>query len=126
MLRISNDYCFRRAAQGQLPQCNWKNTVLRAVLKSHKGLKGTKVFAFGCSVRNVKKFSKLTAINPCWSPFIVKLQPEIAYKKSQSKGYSGNFIKKDAYTEILHKYFPVGFEKTMNTTLNTSARVSLK
>ena len=78
-------------------------TVLRAVLKSHKGLKGTKVFAFGCSVRNVKKFSKFTVRNPCWSPFIVKLQPEIAYKKSQSKGYSGNFIKKrrlqrDSYT----------------------------
>ena len=90
---MSND-CFCKAVQGQLPQCNRRNTVLRAMLKSHKGLKVTKVFAFGCSVRNLKSFSKLTAWNPCWSPFIVKLQPGIAYKKSQSKGYSVNFIKK--------------------------------
>ena len=32
--------------------------------------------------------------SPCWSSFIVKLQGGKAYKKSQSKGYSGNFIKK--------------------------------
>ena len=40
-LRMSNYCCFRRGAQGQLYQCN----VLRAGIKSHKGLKGTKVFA---------------------------------------------------------------------------------
>ena len=82
-----NDYCFRRGAQGQLPQCNRRNTVLRAVIKFHKGLKGTKVFAFGCSVRNLKNLSKFTGSDPCWSPFIVKLQSGIAYKKSQNKGY---------------------------------------
>ena len=56
MLRTSNDCCFSRAAHGQLLQCNRKNaaTVLRVVVKSHKGLKGTKVFAFGCSGRNLK------------------------------------------------------------------------
>ena len=42
LLRMLNDCCFRRGAQGQLSQCN----VLRAVVKSHKDLKGTKVFAF--------------------------------------------------------------------------------
>ena len=84
---MSNDYCFRRVAQRQLSQCNRRNTVLRAVVKSHKGLKGTKVFVFGCSVRNLKNFSKVTGRNPSWSPFIVKLQPAIAYKKSQSKYY---------------------------------------
>ena len=84
---MSKDYCFRRAVQGQLSQCSRGNTVLRAVVKSHQDLKGTKVFAFGCSVRNLKDFSKFTRRNPCWSPFIVKLQPGTACKKSQSKGY---------------------------------------
>ena len=57
---MSNDYCFRRAVQGQLSQCNMRNTatVLRAVVKSHKILNGAKVFAFGCS-ESLKKFSKL-------------------------------------------------------------------
>ena len=31
---------------------------LRAVVKYHKDLKGTKVFAFGCSVRNLKNLEK--------------------------------------------------------------------
>ena len=38
---------FRRAAQGQLSQCNRRNiiSVLRAVVKFQNGLKGTEVFA---------------------------------------------------------------------------------
>ena len=56
---MSNDYCFLRAAQGQMPQCNRRKTVLRAVVKSHKCLKGVKVFAFGCSVRNLKNSQNL-------------------------------------------------------------------
>ena len=44
LLRMSNDYCFRRAAQGRLSQQNRRNTVLRAVVKSHNCLKGTKVY----------------------------------------------------------------------------------
>ena len=58
MLRNLNDYCFRRAAQGQLSQCNRRNTatVLRAVVKFHKGLiKEKKVFAGGCFGRNLTK-----------------------------------------------------------------------
>ena len=55
-LKISNNYCFRKAAQGQLSQCNKRNTVLRGVLKSHKNLNRTKVFAFWCCVRNIKNF----------------------------------------------------------------------
>ena len=37
LLRMSDDYFFRRAAQRQLSQCNRRNTstVLRAVIKSH-------------------------------------------------------------------------------------------
>ena len=69
LLRMPNDYCFRRAALWQLSQCNRRNTAtaLRAVVKSHKGLKRTKVFACGCSGRNLKNFSKFTGKSSCWS-----------------------------------------------------------
>ena len=69
--------------QEQLSQCNRRNTpaVLRAVAKSHKGLQGAKLFACGCSGRNLKNISKFTWKSPCWSPFIVKLLPGIAYMK---------------------------------------------
>ena len=72
-VRMSNGYCFRRVAQGQLSQCNRRNTaiVLRAVVKSYKVLNETKEFACGCSRRNLKNFSKLTAKSPCWSTFIL-------------------------------------------------------
>ena len=55
------------------------SNVLRTVVKSHKGLKGTKVFACGCFGRNLKNFSKFAGKSPCWSPFIVKLRPVIAF-----------------------------------------------
>ena len=57
---MSDDYCFRRAAQGQPSQRDRRNTatILRAVVKSHNRLKGTKVIACGCSRRNLKNFSK--------------------------------------------------------------------
>ena len=44
LLRMSNDYCFRRVLHGQVSRCNRRNTttVLRVVVKSHKGLKGHK------------------------------------------------------------------------------------
>ena len=91
---------------------------MRAVVKSHKYLKGTKVFAFGCLVRNFKKKLSL---------FIVNLQPGIVYKKSQSEGYFGELYQKETSTQrLLHKYFREGSEKIMNTTLNTSARLPLK
>ena len=61
-----NNYCFCRAPQGQLPQCNLRNTVnvLRAVVKSQD-------FSPRCSRRDLKNFSKLTGNSPGWSPFIV-------------------------------------------------------
>ena len=45
-LRMWNDSCFLRSAQRQLSQCNRRNTAtfFRTLVKSHKGLKGTKVF----------------------------------------------------------------------------------
>ena len=53
---------------------------------------------------NLKNFSKLTGKIPCWSLFIAKLQPEIAYKKGKNKNYSDNFIIKETPTQRLwHK-----------------------
>ena len=77
LLRMSKDHCFRRAAQEQLPQCNRRitATVLKTVVKSYKGLKGTKVFSCGCSGRNLKKSSKFTRKNSGWTTFTVKLHP---------------------------------------------------
>ena len=120
MLRMPNDCCFRWAAQGQLSQCNRRNivTVLRTVVKSHKGLKEIKVFACGCFGRNLKNFSKSAWKSTWWSPFIIKLRPAIALKKKQGKDYSDNFIKKrrlhgDSYTSILYKFW----KKIMNMTI---------
>ena len=72
MLRMSDGYCFRRAAQGQPSQRDRRNTgtVLRAVIKYHKRLKGTKVIACGCSRRNLKNFSKFAAKSACWGTFV--------------------------------------------------------
>ena len=55
MPRMSNDCCFRKAAQEQLSQYNGRiiAAILRAVVKSHKGLKEAKVFACGCFGRNL-------------------------------------------------------------------------
>ena len=54
LLRMSTDFCFRRAAQGQLSQYNSRNiaAVLRGVVKYDEGLQGAKMFACGCSGRN--------------------------------------------------------------------------
>ena len=115
LLRMSNDYCFRRAAQKQLSQCNRRitATVLRAVVKSHNGLKGTKVFACGCSGRNLKNLSKFAGKSPCWGPFIVKLQPVIAYKRLLGQLYQ----RRDAYTGTLTQVLSVNFETNLNTTI---------
>ena len=96
LLRIPGDYCFRRAVQRQLQQCNRRNTatVLKAVVKSRKDLKGVKVFACWCSGRNLKSFSKFTGKSPCWSCSLEQL-----IKKSQSKGYRVNCIEKRRCTK---------------------------
>ena len=105
--RMSDYYCFRRAAQGQLSQCNRRNTAtdLGAVEKSHNGLKGTKVFACGCSGRNfkLKNFSKFAGKSLCWGPFIVKLQPVIVCKRLLGQLY--------AYTETFTQVLSINFEK---------------
>ena len=64
LLRMSDDYCFRRAAQRQLSECIRRNTatVLRVVVKSHNGLKGAKVLA--CGRARVRTFyCKVTTYN---------------------------------------------------------------
>ena len=65
---MSDVYCFRRAAQAQLSQRNKRNTatVLRAVVKCHNRLKGTKVLACGCSGRNLKTTSKFAVLGPVY------------------------------------------------------------
>ena len=59
--------------------------------------------------------------------FIVKLQPGIAYEKAKVKDTCDQLYQKEMPTQgLLHKNFPAGFEKVMNTNLNTSARLPLK
>ena len=115
LFRMPNDCCFRWAPQGQ--QCNRRNivTVLRTVVKSHKGLEGTKVFGCGCFGRNLKNFSKFAGKSPCWSHFIVKLWPVIALKKN--KITRSTLSKRDAYTETLTELLTVNFEKKLWTRL---------
>ena len=96
--------------------------ILRAVVKSHNRLKGTKVFACGCSGRSLKFFSKFAGKSPCWGPFVVKLQHVMAYKRLLGQLYQ----KRDAYTETLTRSLSVNFGKNMNTTINTSPRLPLK
>ena len=105
-----SDDCFCRATQEQLSQCCSRNTatVLRAVVKSHKGLKGTKVFACGCSGRNLNNFSKFTGKSPCWGN-VVALET-LTQNVKVAKGCSVNFIKKEAPIQrLLLNYFPVSF-----------------
>ena len=59
---------------------------------------GTKVLACGCSGRNPKNFATFAGKNPCWGPFIVKLQAAIAYYKR----LLGQLSQK---RYALHKYF---------------------
>ena len=95
-------------------------TVLRAVVKSHKGLKRTKVHnCLRVFWKKSKKILKIHRESPRWSTFIVKLQPGIALsKKSQSKIHLVNFIKKETPIQrLLQKHFPVSFEKILDTTL---------
>ena len=109
LLRISGYYYFFRVAQGQLSQCNRRNTatVLRAVVKSHNDLQETKVFASGYSGKNLKNFSKFVGKSPCWGPFIVKLQPVIVYKRLLGQLYQ----KSDGYTETPTGERSVNFEE---------------
>ena len=50
-----NSYCFSRAAQGQLSECNKRHTVtaLRAKIKSHKVLKETEEFIKSCFIKKL-------------------------------------------------------------------------
>ena len=91
---MSDNYCFRRAAQRQLSECIRRNTatVLRVVVKSHNGLKGAKVLA--CGRARV-------------GTFYCKLQPIIAYKRLLRQLYR----KRD--TETLSQAFPVNFEEKL-------------
>ena len=69
---MSNYYFFCRAAQGQLSQFNKENNVLRAVVKSHKCLKGTKVFDFWVFCKKSQKFLKIYRKEPLLGSFYYK------------------------------------------------------
>ena len=71
---MSNDYCFRRAAQGKLSQRNRRNTatVLRAVVKSHNCLKGTKVFLV-CALEEISKVFQNLQGRACAGVFYCKV-----------------------------------------------------
>ena len=84
------------------------------MVKTHKGLKGTKVFACGCFGKNLKNFSKFAGKSSWWSPFIVKLPPVIAFKKTKVTITRSNLSKREAYTETLTQVF---LKKIMNTTI---------
>ena len=76
------------------------------MVKSRNGLNATKVFACGCSgsnfkLKDISNFSKFAGKSSCWGPFIVKLQPVIAYKSLLGKLYQ----KRDTYTETLTQHF---------------------
>ena len=93
-----------------LRQGNCRNVIgeiLRAVVKFNNSLRWTKVFAWGCSWRNLKNFSKFAWKSPCWDPFIGKLQPVIAYKRLLGQLY----WKWDAYTETLTQVISVNFQQ---------------
>ena len=74
------------------------------------------------SVGFLEEISKFAGKSPCWDPFIVKLQHVMSYKRLLGQLYK----KRDAYTETLTQLLSVNFEKNMNTTINTSARLPLK
>ena len=108
---MSNDYWFRSAAQGQLSECNRRNTVLRAVVKSHKGLKETKVFAFGCFVRNLKNSQNLQE-KPLLESFYCKVTAwNSLYKKSKVKVTRATLPKRETYTETLTQVHSCRFWK---------------
>ena len=121
-VRMPDDDYFRRAVQGQLSQREKYCNYFESSGKIWYRLKRTKVFACGRSGRNLKKLSKFAGKSPCWGPSIVKLQHVMAYKRSLGQLYQ----KRDAYTETLTQVLSVNFEKNMNTTINTSARLPLK
>ena len=94
--------------KGSCPNERNVATVLRAIVKSHNCLKGTKVFACGCSGRNlIIFFSKFADKRMCCGPFLVKLQHVMAYKRLLGQLCQ----KRDAYTETLTHLLSVNFEK---------------
>ena len=100
LLRMSDDYCFRRLRKDNCRNGRSVATVLRAMVKSHKSLKETKVFVCGLSGRNLNFFST----------FAGKCVLESFYCNvaacNLTKDYSVNFIKKETLTRrLLHNYF---------------------
>ena len=109
LLGMSDDYCFCRAASGHLSQCNRRNivTVSGAVVKSHNGLKVTKVFACRCS-GVLEEFSNISQN--------LQGQPVIAYKRLLGQLYQKR------YTKTITQALSVNFEKKLSARLLTPLR----
>ena len=92
--------------KGKLSQCNRRNTaiILRALVKSHNGLEGTKVFACGCSGEISIIYQSLQGRARAG---VLLFQPVIAYKRLLGQLYQ----KRNAYTETFSQALPVNFEK---------------
>ena len=74
-------------------------TVLRAMVKSHNRLKGTKAVSFLEEISFF--FQNLQGKSTCWGPFIVKLQHVMSYKTLLGQLYQ----KKAPTRRLLHNYF---------------------
>ena len=97
--------------------------VLRTEVKYHKGLKSTKVFACSCSGRNLRNFSKFTGKSPC-SPFIVKLQPGIAWKRKTKVNVSWLILsKKRPVTQVLSCKFWKSYEHDFEHLCETTSEI---
>ena len=80
LLRMSVEYCFRRAVQGKLSQWNRRNTAtfLREVIVSQSS-KRNKSICRWVFWKKSQKFFKICGEEPVLRPFIVKLQPVMAH-----------------------------------------------
>ena len=73
-----------------------------------------------------KLFQKLQ--EPLLESFFCKVAAWNSLKKANVKIFGATLSHQKAMPtqRLLSRYFPVGFEKVINTTLNTSARLPLK
>ena len=92
-----------------------------AVVKFHNRLKRTKTCRLWV-FRKSQNFFKICREEPVLGSFYCKVADVMAYKRLLCQFYK----KRDAYKETLTQLLSVDFEKNMNTTINTSARLSLK
>ena len=107
LLRISDDYCFRRAAQGQLSQREKCCNSFESYGKISSSSKRNKSVCRWVFWKKSQDFSKFAVKSPCQGLFIVKLQHVMAYKRLLGQLSQ----KRDTYMEALTQLLSVNFEK---------------